>query len=439
METSRYNIVLSPVSEGRALLFNTLTCVRIEVPVRGLDLLKLPPENVDTLAGDDRRIVERFRKGGFLIEPGVDEEAILKHRYYRFKYNTRVMNLTIAPTLGCNLACPYCFESAALHPGTAPVMSADTCCALCRFVERNARFLRNLHVTWFGGEPLLVPDTIEELSRELIRVATAHDIRYTANIVTNGVLLDARADMVQRLRDWRVENVQVTLDGPAEVHNRRRALRGTGKGTFDRILDNVGVLEDAGIATTLRINVDKENEATIESLLLVLVERGLKTPSLYAAPINADTPGCTSMSGHCLTNRRFLARKRALRAKAMSLGLNAMSERPDNLVMCCGAGMAKTFVIDPDGDLYKCWQEIGVKSTRIGTLRQPDAKQGRMEEMRKIRWLTWDPFANPECRACPVLPVCLGRMCPYECVHAGAQKPDCCEWKDNLDGLADFA
>jgi len=65
--------------------------------------------------------------------------------------------------------------------------------------------------------------------------------------------------------------VQVTLDGPPEVHDRRRPLA-NGRGTFNQILENLIVL--GGLApqvhVALRVNFDKTNFMYVPQLLDIL-------------------------------------------------------------------------------------------------------------------------------------------------------------------------
>ena len=62
----------------------------------------------------------------------------------------------------------------------------------------------------------------------MVRCATA-GVKYGADIVTNGYLFDEAT--CQRLADHSVDAAQITLDGPPEVHDRRRPLA-SGQGTF---------------------------------------------------------------------------------------------------------------------------------------------------------------------------------------------------------------
>ena len=65
------------------------------------------------------------------------------------------------------------------------------------------------------------------------------------------------------------------------------------------------------------------------------------------------------------------------------------------------------FVIDCDGNLMKCWAELGNKPHIVGSLQEPESwgklVPGPLE--------TRDPFDDGECLRCSLLPVCMG-ACP---------------------------
>ena len=143
------------------------------------------------------------------------------------------VGLTICPTIGCNFDCPDCFENHKSGKMTAEVQ--DDVVVLAERMLEAARE-KTLHITWFGGEPLLAPDVIETLSGRLMALCTAKDARYNADIITNGYyLMQENADMLTRCR---VASAQITLDGVGEAHDKTRHLAGGGA-TFERITDNL--------------------------------------------------------------------------------------------------------------------------------------------------------------------------------------------------------
>ena len=91
------------------------------------------------------------------------------------------------------------------------------------------------------------------------------------------------------------------------------------------------------------------------------------------------------------------------------------------------------FVIGPDGEMYKCWHEIGRKECSIGNVMKAGKRRDRNQRMHEIRWLTWEPFEYAECRQCKVLPICMGGACGYRAMFAGQNKPQCSQWRYGLE------
>ncbi len=60
-------------------------------------------------------------------------------------------------------------------------------------------------------------------------------------------------------------------------------------------------------------------------------------------------------------------------------------------------------IVGSEGELWKCWDDVGNAAEAIGHIRDYRDTNGRLH-----RWLSYDPFANDECRSCIALPACMG-------------------------------
>ena len=86
-----------------------------------------------------------------------------------------------------------------------------------------------------------------------------------------------------------VDFIEVTLDGTAEFHDRRRNTK-TGKGSFDRIFRNVVALalrDDLKVKLSIRCNVDRQNREGVVPLMRQLVAAGIhrRIAQFYTAPV----------------------------------------------------------------------------------------------------------------------------------------------------------
>jgi uncharacterized protein len=357
------------------------------------------------LAGEPVEITEapRLYEAGLLLDPAIDEVLAIR-RAFRFATGSRYSpHLTIAPTMDCNFGCDYCFES---HVRGA--MSDHVQHGLLAFVEHliaNAGEDPDLSVTWFGGEPLMAMNVIDTLSERFQALVTSGSVNsYSADVITNGYGLSAT--VLERLRRLDVRQIQVTIDGPQAVHDGRRYLKASRGGTFARILDNLRrAVEHFGIV--VRVNVDPTNADTVKELLQDLDHAGL-LPSVLVDPSRVEAFSADTRSSDLFSAAEFAAWRSELQAWAAERGwsLAAPPARP-SLTGVCQVDSINSFVIDPEGSLFKCWAELGTTARPVGNVGDrsswPRGRVGSLAER--------DPFDDRGCVECLLLPMCLGG-CP---------------------------
>ena len=207
------------------------------------------------------------------------------------KFNNRQLNnnftsLTICPTINCNFDCPYCFENH--YPGK---MSEKTQNDIIELTKKLLLYSKNksLHITWYGGEPLLAIDVIESLSKKFLSLVEENKIKYSASIITNGFLLDQeKADI---LSNYKVTNYQITLDGLEETHNKTRRLANGGP-TFDVIINNLRNNKING-KINIRYNAHKDNVQDFnitKQLIYNISKQSGNNISIYPALVVDNAP-----------------------------------------------------------------------------------------------------------------------------------------------------
>ncbi len=356
------------------------------------------------LEGDDDcgcspGVLEQLTRGRMLVADDADEVETLRIRYQMSRYNPRHLGFTIVTSLGCNFDCPYCFEDK--HPS---ILGDDVQAALLALVDDSMPNIRDLSVTWFGGEPLLGKRPLISLSDAFIERCDRAGVEYSAGIVTNGWLLDDKT--CRELAERRVTTCQVTIDGPPDVHDVMRPLVG-GKPSFWRIVENLHHAVEH-LDVTVRVNVAGVNFPRVEELLAILRDEGLAGKIVVTAGQLTDTPGA-AYEGRCFSNREFAGATAEFDRLANQYGMGVGVTLPAPTGVPCTAVAANELVIGSDGELYKCWDDVGNPRQVIGDIRDYMHPNGRL-----ARWLKYDPFSNAECRGCVALPVCMGG-----CAHHG--------------------
>jgi uncharacterized protein len=420
MSLSQYTIFLKNFLKKEKLIYNCLSGAFVKVDDELLEMLQ---KNISKIPS---KFKDELKKGNFIIEDEVDEIGLWKVLTQKTRYSSNLLALTILPTYSCNFRCTYCYEK---HE---PIfMNNSIREELMRFISLWAsdQKIEKLSVSWFGGEPLLAKNLIISLTKKLLRKCKEKNWDYQSNIVTNGSLLTK--NVAQELKETcKVSSAQVTLDGPPSVHNKRRPFV-DGKGTFDIILNN---LKDAFdyLNIMLRVNIDKENVSSVAELLDILKNEGFDKTQRFVIDFSPTAPVtelCMGAIESFYTQEAFSKAMVHLYQEAFERNFGLTYPSP---LAGCGAVAFNSFVIDPLGDIYKCWSTVGNKQETIGNICTLRNLWQLIGTPNFLKWMMWDPFAIEKCRKCKVLPLCMGG-CPYKrIVGEAVNKGYCQNWKYNL-------
>jgi SynChlorMet cassette radical SAM/SPASM protein ScmE len=111
-----------------------------------------------------------------------------------------------------------------------------------------------------GGEPFIREDL-----PDLIEAIVKNRMRFT--ILSNGTLInDDIAELIAKTK--RCDSVQVSIDGScAEVHE-----TGRGKGSFDKAVQGIKILQKHDIPVTVRVTIHRHNVHDLENTARFLLE-----------------------------------------------------------------------------------------------------------------------------------------------------------------------
>lgn len=354
MKESKYNI--SVEYKNQYLVFNSRTIATAALDKEAIDILEAVRQGRSI---EESNLAKQMKQVGFLVDDEIDELQQLEMNYNWSKYQQSGLGLVIAPTMACNFACPYCFE------GTQNgIMSETLQEKILSMVSVFTKKGQNVHITWFGGEPLLAKEIIYRMSERMMEICQKEQVNYEAGIVTNGYLLDE--ETLLKFKKYKVNSIQITLDGLHETHNKKRMLKnGSGEPTFTKIIENAVRTKEHEFEIAIRVNVDKETEKELEPLLDFAIEKGL-SEYLYLGHVTANTDSSKSFCGNCLSTEEFA--RTAVNFERLLFKANLPTDYPAPTRTKCGADYLYSYVIDADGDVYKCWNDIGIKENSIGNL-----------------------------------------------------------------------
>jgi len=423
---SRYNVSVD-LSDGRAAVYNTFSAALTILPRAEWQRILGPGARFTFLPGAVAPAISRLHASGFVIPEGTDEVEMVRQHYQRGRHD-RVSGFTanVLLTMGCNLACRYCFQGQTQMETRPRMMAAETEDAVIEYLKRSAAGTKMLRVSWFGGEPLLGLRQIKRMTPALTEFCDGAGIAYRAVITTNGVLLEREA--VDTLVEARLSQAQVSLDVPAELKHDKR-----GRCTQDRVLDNLAYAAER-IPTQVRVNLTRDDVSEWDRLFDGMARRGLNKTlaSVFIAHVYQPEAARGSDVGSPETPATYVEVMRRQYERAQNLGLPM--ER--TVASRCGSGCAATsdnaVTIDPEGLLYKCPDDAGRPNRAYGSVFLDVV----IKSENLLRWLSYDWFQYEACRECTLMAQCAGG-CPHQRMFQPGRRNDSyCYWalRGDLEG-----
>ena len=320
-------VVQQPVDDG-LLLYNTLTCSMVLLTPDEATDITAQQELIDhwflvPQEHDDRKACREIRQMAAILTPA----------------DLSITHYTILTTTGCNARCFYCYEKGA----KSVTMTAETASKVVRYIVAH-RGDDEVKLRWFGGEPLVNAKAIDQICTEL----REQGVPFRSEMISNGYLMDA--DLVQRAKElWKLQWVQITLDGMEQTYNRVKAYVHRGVNAFERVLENIGLLTAVGIRVDIRLNVDKHNIGEMAELVELLYQRfgvnehlSVYSHELYGERSPED-------------NAELFALRMQLKQQIIACGYdNKRRLQKDIKLNRCMADKDGSVVIAPDGHLGKC-------------------------------------------------------------------------------------
>lgn len=404
---SRYNI-RATTDDGRLVLWNSYSGKMSVFSSRQRPSL----ESLLSRKGFESRaegIVKYLLDRGYLVKAGTDEYQRIQLGFGQQHYRTDVLQLILLASEDCNFRCTYCYEDFARGTMLPSVREG-----IKNMVKTRLPSLRNLSISWFGGEPLYGIDAVRDLAPFFLKTAKENDLRYVSNMTTNGYLLTQ--DVAQQLLDWEVRHYQITIDGAPEDHNQSRPAR-TGDGTFSTIFENLKAMSqlDEEYFIDVRVNFDNKNYPRLDTLL-DLMEKEFCNDSRYRLRFRAvgqwggNGDAELDVCGVEDKERIQLEMKTEARKRGLSLSDDIRSVKGLGAQVCYAA-RPYNFIVGSTGKLMKCTVDLDMKDRNVvGVLKE----DGNME-IDRDKFAMWTEPAfekDSKCQKCVVLPTCQGTFCP---------------------------
>lgn len=415
MKKSQFIVEQPGFSEDSVLLYSTFTTSIVELEKKIYDDIFIQSKYTDYEAE-----VDALSEMGFLISDDVDELDFLETLRVKTlaANNNSPSYYIVCPTTGCNARCYYCFEKGAIQKR----MDKKTAQAVADYIYKN-HDSEHLVIQWFGGEPLLEPDTISYI----VEYLKTRNVCFDSKIITNGYLLND--DIVNRaVNQWNVKIIQITIDDLNEEYNRIKDYVYVDVNPFDVVMQNIQRCLNANINIRIRINFNPMEYQKAVTTVDYLRERFGDDSNffVYLAPIDStDIPAITGefefAQKHPLialldAEKDFYSfgnyDKRVESGSEYDAILRKYYLTP--IPTSCYGGCESSLTIDSAGNIFNCHRLLGHAEYSSGNV-----FSGR------VRNETSQFYANPiitdnDCNNCCLLPICQGG-CKYRGVKYGKE------------------
>lgn len=290
-----------------------------------------------------------------------------------------MLQLILLPTEACNFRCVYCYEDFQYNK-----MAPSVVRGVKNYLTLRAPELSALTVSWFGGEPLLAREIIDDVLIHVHSLLRAHSgIHFFSDITTNAYLLDR--PLFERLLALGVTQYQIAFDGPQQWHDKMRKLA-NGRGTYQRIWDNVTAMREVkgDFKIILRLHVSMENDVAAPQFIDEYRKTFGNDPrfTLFLRPLSrlggANDPILPV----------FDAKQGGKAIKALSKC--AEEHRVEHVTLkdvtpICYASRANSFVVRANGRLNKCTVALEHPLNQIGQIREDGSLQ--IESKKMLPWM----------------------------------------------------
>ncbi|WP_425448703.1 radical SAM protein [Dethiothermospora halolimnae] len=411
---SRFNLVKT-LSDNKIIIFNTLTQGMLEVEPDVYEKFK----NIDT---SDETITTKFKEYGFIVPSTINELDKLKFYNSKHRYSSKSLNVTIKTTNACNFLCKYCYQEHHRQD-----LSRDITEHLKKYFNKKIQSgVENIFIHWFGGEPLLNIDPILDIDNFLAK----KDVAYRSSLTTNGYLLNE--EYINKIKDTKIKNIQITLDGIRDNHNKTRVLV-NGDGTFDKILSNIKncIKIAPNINIVIRYNINKTNE-NFDDFLNFLENSDINTKNITLRVNQAQQHDISYTDEDIFYENTKEYSEKLLNVYKTMLkhGLNLPMYNVNGI--SCEFDCIDNFLIETDGKIYQCTSSNNEDSFYLGYIDEDGNVQFKEDHI--VKKMLRSPFNKEKCVDCKLLPMCMGG-CVYEEKH---NRDECIPEKYIIDHLLEL-
>lgn len=384
MKESKYNIYV--MKQRGVICFNTLHDVYSFIPT---ELYRLIQTGEYNKIGEKQK--DLFLSNGLLIDED-NEIEILSKEHDKAITSNGIYELTLLPSLDCNLRCWYCFEKHIKSSHLDAISQQRVLELVDRILDRDD--INFLNVELFGGEPLLYfKDELYPLLKQIKCKVEENKKGVHFFFVTNATCI--QPEYISLFADLHAD-FQISIDGYKEKHNSIKRYFNTSEGTYDKVMEVIHQLTNTyDTYINLRINYDDETLNRIEEVIKDIVDIDRKKIGIHMERVWQTRPSATATMH--IKDVLNLLMVNGFSVSYMNLARRSYS---------CKSGKIDQSIISYNGDVYKCSGRDFTDKLREGVLQDNGTIEWNPLKLEKR--LSQKTYDNEHCMSCKLLPLCWG-------------------------------
>lgn len=333
----------------------------------------------------------------FLVDDALNEPSDFQAELREQDNRGDAYCIILNPTLNCNMRCWYCYEK---HRSETR-MSKKVCMAVLQLVKNKVQMegLKELSLSFFGGEPLLEFDTVVfPILKECEQLCMRHNKHFNVSFTSNSYLLTEK--ILGQLRNLCVSNPiswQITIDGNRNVHNKVRHTT-TGDGTYDIIVKNIHLLVENGMNVLVRLNYMYRNILSFLDIVNDFSDIATSQRNHIEFQFQKIWQDLDKIQNAQEGQSKIEKVENAMTQAGFRFTDKAI--RPQR----CYADDENSIVINYDGTLYNCTAQDFTDDAKEGVLSEDGKLVPNAAYSRRIQ----RKYDNQTCNSCKVYPLCYG-------------------------------
>ncbi|MGB9721470.1 MAG: radical SAM protein [bacterium] len=300
-------------------------------------------------------------------------------------------------TTKCEFHCKYCFQNNIKRSDSSPEVIQQFVDWLHEYLSSFSQNFEEIFLVIFGGDPITRSDLSCLLLKFVSKICNTHNLKMRSIMTTNGTVADT--DLINKLRKNGLQTIQVSFEGPRDIHNLTRP------GSYDTILSNL-IKYQNHFHLRIKYNIWKANSdrPVFEKFLDDLEKQKITRECIIVLESIQETTtnlgpksGCYQYNdpllGQIFTQFVEIGKKRGFR-----ISLKSAFQPP------CMFTSRNSYLIDTNGDIYNCDTAFGIKNFRVGNIfKTPLIKIDKNKNREPIFNLAMRVCAK---KRCPYFPIC---------------------------------